>query len=65
VVCSRAGSEYPFDLGRTGQFYVENLESGNFAALVTTTDGLTCAFKADLPNPPSGLSSVTSVDAYL
>jgi outer membrane usher protein len=32
------------DLGRQGQFYVEDLEAGNYAVTVTTEDGGTCTF---------------------
>jgi outer membrane usher protein len=61
LVFSHAGNDYPSDLGREGQFYVENLEAGNYAATVTTTDGLTCAFQIDLPNSPDQAIPVTSV----
>ena len=58
VVFSHAGTDYPSDLGRQGQFYVENLEPGNYAATVTTSDGLTCGFQIDLPTDASPVTSV-------
>jgi outer membrane usher protein len=48
VVLTRAGKSFPSDLGREGQFYIENLEAGTFSAAVTTSDELTCAFTAVL-----------------
>jgi outer membrane usher protein len=58
VVLSHAGNDVPSDLGREGQFYLENLDPGNYAATVTTSDGLTCAFHIDLPNDASPVSSL-------
>ncbi len=58
IVFSRAGTDYASDLGGEGQFYVENLAAGHFAATVTTADGLTCAFGIDLPSDASPVTSV-------
>ncbi len=64
VVFTLGGHEYTSDLGREGQFYVENLEAGKYSATVTTIDGLTCAFAiafvADA-NPVTTLGTVKCV----
>jgi outer membrane usher protein len=44
AVFTLAKHEYTSDLGREGQFYVEDLEAGTYAVTVATEDGGTCAF---------------------
>jgi len=44
AVFTIAKHDYTSDLGRQGQFYVEDLEAGNYAVTITTEDGGTCAF---------------------
>jgi outer membrane usher protein len=57
-VLSRAGHDYPSELGTTGQFYVENLEPGGYAARITTSDGRTCTFPVSLPIDARPVTSV-------
>jgi outer membrane usher protein len=58
LVLSRAGQDHPTDLGTTGQFYVENLAAGAYAARVTTTDERVCAFQLSLPVDAKPVTSV-------
>jgi outer membrane usher protein len=49
LALSRNGHDFSSDLGSQGQFYVENLEPGTYAATVTGADGAACSFRVDLP----------------
>jgi outer membrane usher protein len=49
LTLSRGGHDSSSDLGSEGQFYVENLEPGTYAATVTGADGAACSFRVDLP----------------
>jgi outer membrane usher protein len=61
VVFARNGVDYASDLGREGQFYVEDLTAGRFTATVTAADGRTCAFEIDLPDDANPVTSVGTV----
>ncbi len=58
VTFNRAGQAHQYDLGREGQFYVEDLEPGSYAATVETGTGLTCAFSVTLPADASPVTPV-------
>jgi hypothetical protein len=60
-VFARNGVDYASDLGREGQFYVEDLTAGRFTATVTAADGRTCAFEIDLPDDANPVTSVGTV----
>jgi len=49
LALSRGGHDSSSDLGSQGQFYVENLEPGTYAATVTGADAAACSFRVDLP----------------
>ncbi|MGP6158598.1 MAG: fimbria/pilus outer membrane usher protein [Vulcanimicrobiaceae bacterium] len=49
LALSRSGHDSSSDLGSQGQFYVENLEPGTYAATVTDADGTACSFQVVLP----------------
>jgi outer membrane usher protein len=54
LALSRTGHVVSSDLGSQGQFYVDNLEPGMYAATVRDDDG-SCSFKLDLPIGAEGV----------
>jgi outer membrane usher protein len=64
LALSRGGHDTSSDLGSQGQFYIENLEPGTYAATVTAADGAACSFRVDLPTgannvPVTSLGTIT------
>jgi len=57
-----ARRQFVSDLGSTGQFYLENLPQGSYAAALTGRDGLKCDFTLALPATKQALANLGAFD---